>query len=85
LTADIARERDLTIDEAGFEVEMAAQRQRARDAGKFAIDYNSLLKLKAKLNLTVMMQLKVKVKLLRSIKMANKLMKSLKVTKPSSY
>ena len=44
LTADIARERDLTIDEAGFEVEMAAQRQRARDAGKFAIDYNSIVK-----------------------------------------
>ncbi|CAB1214095.1 Alanine--tRNA ligase [Acinetobacter bouvetii] len=44
LTADIARERDLSIDEAGFEVEMAAQRQRARDAGKFAIDYNSIVK-----------------------------------------
>ncbi|OTG59161.1 alanine--tRNA ligase [Acinetobacter sp. ANC 3903] len=44
LTADIARERDLTIDEAGFEVEMAAQRQRARDAGKFTIDYNSIVK-----------------------------------------
>lgn len=44
LTADIARERDLTIDEAGFETEMAAQRQRARDAGKFAIDYNSVVK-----------------------------------------
>ena len=44
LTADIARERDLEIDEAGFEVEMAAQRQRARDAGKFAVDYNSIVK-----------------------------------------
>ncbi|WP_171063430.1 alanine--tRNA ligase [Acinetobacter sp. CIP-A165] len=44
LTADIARERDLTIDEVGFEVEMAAQRQRARDAGKFAVDYNSIVK-----------------------------------------
>src|SRR5690606_35493439 len=44
LTSDIARERELTIDEAGFEVEMAAQRQRARDAGKFAIDYNSVVK-----------------------------------------
>lgn len=44
LTADIARERDLTIDEAGFEVEMAAQRQRARDAGKFAVDYNNIVK-----------------------------------------
>nr|WP_218945288.1 alanine--tRNA ligase [Acinetobacter sp. YH12239] len=44
LTADIARERDLTIDEAGFEKEMAAQRQRAREAGKFAIDYNNVVK-----------------------------------------
>ncbi|RKG37749.1 alanine--tRNA ligase [Acinetobacter rongchengensis] len=44
LTADIARERGLEIDEAGFEVEMAAQRQRARDAGKFAIDYNNIVK-----------------------------------------
>ena len=32
-----------STDEAGFEVEMAAQRQRARDAGKFAIDYNSIV------------------------------------------
>lgn len=44
LTADIARERDLTIDETGFATEMAAQRQRARDAGKFNIDYNSIVK-----------------------------------------
>ena len=44
LTADIARERELEIDEAGFEVEMSAQRQRARDAGKFAVDYNSIVK-----------------------------------------
>lgn len=44
LTADIARERELEIDEVGFEVEMAAQRQRAREAGKFAVDYNSIVK-----------------------------------------
>ncbi|PIL76665.1 alanine--tRNA ligase, partial [Acinetobacter baumannii] len=44
LTADIARERGFIIDEAGFEVEMAAQRQRARDAGKFAVDYNNIVK-----------------------------------------
>lgn len=44
LTADIARERDLSIDEASFEKEMAAQRQRAREAGKFAVDYNSIVK-----------------------------------------
>ncbi|WP_151833247.1 alanine--tRNA ligase [Acinetobacter ursingii] len=44
LTADIARERDLEIDEVGFECEMEAQRRRARDAGKFAVDYNSIVK-----------------------------------------
>ena len=35
LTADIARERELTIDQAGFEDQMAAQRDRARAASKF--------------------------------------------------
>lgn len=44
LTADIARERDLEIDQIGFEREMEAQRRRARDAGKFAVDYNSIVK-----------------------------------------
>jgi len=36
LTRDVARERDLTVDEAGFERAMQAQRERARAAGKFA-------------------------------------------------
>ncbi|HZP10824.1 MAG TPA: alanine--tRNA ligase [Nevskiaceae bacterium] len=36
LTNDIARERGLTIDEAGYEKEMEAQRNRARAASKFA-------------------------------------------------
>ena len=36
LTADIARERDLTVDQAGFEKQMGAQRDRARAASKFA-------------------------------------------------
>ncbi|MFR0674472.1 alanine--tRNA ligase [Enterobacterales bacterium AW_CKDN230030176-1A_HGKHYDSX7] len=44
LTADIARERNLTIDEAGFEQEMNAQRERARSASAFGMDYNSLVK-----------------------------------------
>ncbi|WP_462402081.1 alanine--tRNA ligase [Pseudomonas sp. Marseille-QA0332] len=44
LTADIARERSLTIDEAGFEREMEAQRERARSASAFGMDYNSLVK-----------------------------------------
>lgn len=43
LTADVAREYNIKVDEAGFELEMAAQRQRARDAGKFAVDYNSIV------------------------------------------
>lgn len=40
LTADIARERGLTIDEKGFEKEMNKQRERARKASQFAVDYN---------------------------------------------
>ncbi len=39
LTADIARERNLTIDEAGYEKAMEAQRVRARAAGNFKVDY----------------------------------------------
>ena len=44
LTGDIARERELTLDEAGFEREMEAQRVRARSASSFGMDYNSLVK-----------------------------------------
>jgi len=43
MTADIARERGLTLDMAGFETEMQAQRERARAAGQFGIDYNARL------------------------------------------
>ena len=38
LTADIARERGLSIDEAGFETAMQAQRDRARAASRFGVD-----------------------------------------------
>ena len=44
LTNDIARERNLNLDEAGFEREMEAQRERARSASAFGVDYNSLVK-----------------------------------------
>ena len=44
LTGDIARERNLTLDEEGFEREMEAQRERARAASAFGLDYNSLVK-----------------------------------------
>ncbi len=44
LTADVARERGLTIDQAGFEAAMAAQRDRARAASKFTADLGDSLK-----------------------------------------
>jgi alanyl-tRNA synthetase len=44
LTADIARERNLALDEAGFEKAMAAQRERSRASSTFDLDYNTLIK-----------------------------------------
>jgi alanyl-tRNA synthetase len=44
LTADIARERDLTVDEEGFENAMEQQRDRARAASKFAASGGESLK-----------------------------------------
>jgi len=43
LTADIAREQKLKVDEAGFETAMEQQRARARAAGKFDTDYTDKL------------------------------------------
>ncbi|VAW99489.1 Alanyl-tRNA synthetase [hydrothermal vent metagenome] len=40
LTADIARERDLTVDKKGFDKAMGAQRERARSAKSFSVDYS---------------------------------------------
>jgi alanyl-tRNA synthetase len=48
LTADIARERGLKIDEAGFERAMNAQRDRARAASKFGVDQRATIKLETK-------------------------------------
>ncbi|WP_370445781.1 alanine--tRNA ligase [Photobacterium sp. GB-1] len=47
LTNDVARERGFTIDEDGFEAAMEEQRQRARDAGNFGVDYNDAIKVDA--------------------------------------
>lgn len=44
LTNDVARERKLKIDEAGFEREMQAQRERARAASSFGADYSKSIK-----------------------------------------
>lgn len=44
LTNDVAREKDLSIDEEGFAVAMSAQRKRAQKASQFDTDYNEQLK-----------------------------------------
>lgn len=44
LTNDVARERDIKVDEAGFEHAMQAQRARAQQASNFGKDYNAELK-----------------------------------------
>lgn len=43
LTNDVARERNLTIDQAGFDQAMAEQRKRAQQASNFGADYNAAL------------------------------------------
>ncbi len=45
LTVDIARERNLQVDEAGYEEAMEEQRSRARAAGSFKVDYSGTLNL----------------------------------------
>ncbi|KAA8996188.1 alanine--tRNA ligase [Affinibrenneria salicis] len=44
LTADVCRERNLKVDEAGFEQAMEAQRRRARESSGFGVDYNALVR-----------------------------------------
>jgi alanyl-tRNA synthetase len=48
LTADVARERGLTIDQAGFDAAMEAQRGRARAASKFGADLRESIQLTGK-------------------------------------
>jgi alanyl-tRNA synthetase len=48
LTADIARERGLTIDQAGYDAAMEAQRKRAQAASKFGGEGRSELKIDGK-------------------------------------
>ena len=44
LTADVCRERNIAIDEEGFEREMEAQRLRAQAASQFGMDYNNVVR-----------------------------------------
>jgi len=43
LTMDIARERELEVDEAGFNAAMEARRSESREGGSFAVNYNARL------------------------------------------
>ncbi|MGM0905053.1 MAG: alanine--tRNA ligase [Pseudomonadota bacterium] len=52
LTADIAREHELTVDEEGFEQAMSEQRLRAQQASQFGMDYNQQLKSENKTTFT---------------------------------
>ncbi|MGR9085616.1 MAG: alanine--tRNA ligase [Gammaproteobacteria bacterium] len=52
LTADFAREHDLSVDHAGFEVAMAAQRDRARSASHFGADYDQVIRLDSETEFT---------------------------------
>ena len=45
LTADVVRDRGYTIDEAAFQSEMEKQRERAKEASNFSVDYNKQLKI----------------------------------------
>ena len=45
LTNDIARERGLSLDMAGYDTAMAAQRTRSQEGGSFKVDYNDVLEL----------------------------------------
>jgi alanyl-tRNA synthetase len=45
LTNDIARERGLSLDMAGYDAAMAAQRSRSQEGGSFKVDYSSVLTL----------------------------------------
>ncbi|MGD9591166.1 MAG: alanine--tRNA ligase [Candidatus Berkiella sp.] len=52
LTADIARERNLEVDIAGFERQMQEQRERARASSQFGVDYNQHTTIDAKTEFT---------------------------------
>jgi alanyl-tRNA synthetase len=52
LTADFARENNLTVDHAGFEIAMNAQRDRARSASSFGGDYHQDIKLDSQTDFT---------------------------------
>ena len=52
LTNDIARERGLSLDMAGYDAAMARQRSRSQESGSFKVDYSSVLTLEGSTRFT---------------------------------
>ena len=52
LTADVCRERNVTLDEEGFQRELEAQRERARAASQFGADYSASIELDGETSFT---------------------------------
>ncbi|MDP3536028.1 MAG: alanine--tRNA ligase [Halomonas sp.] len=52
LTADVCREREVSLDEAGFQRELEAQRERARAASQFGADYSASIELEGETRFT---------------------------------
>ena len=64
LTADIARERSLIVDEAGFETAMNAQRARGRAAKRFSADISKQVDLDSEVEFTGYHQLESRARIL---------------------
>ncbi|GDY24409.1 alanine--tRNA ligase [Agarivorans sp. Toyoura001] len=68
LTADIARERELSVDEAEFEAAMRAQRERAKQASNFGTDYNDNLIIDSETEFLGYLHLEAEVKIVEMFK-----------------
>ncbi len=69
LTADMARERNLHIDQKAFDEAMAKQKKRSKEAGKFRVDYNDTINSKVESKFKGYASLIDDAKVLRYIKM----------------
>ena len=73
LTADFARENNLTVDHAGFEIAMSAQREQSRSASSFGADYSQEIKLEGQTEFTGYGHLDDQVKIIALYKEGNEI------------
>ncbi|MFM2483441.1 alanine--tRNA ligase [Celerinatantimonas sp. YJH-8] len=64
LTGDVARERNYTIDEVGFDAEMKKQRQRGKQASQFDVDYSKAIHVDSKTQFIGYQQLESEVRVI---------------------